>query len=200
MASGASALPVDPTFVAAGGANERLEFRGGKLAAADWEIGLGANTQIAGQFAKAQGPYTDSSRIIDWEVGTAYDFTYAIDSALNATFTMGNISLTWGGMDLGNTLQFHAKQEVSVTLDNVTATGVLGDKWGTDYRYLTIDPVNGFSLTGSIKFNSAATGSGNGVIIQTGNRPASVPDGGVTAGLLGVALMGMAAFRRRMAA
>lgn len=60
---------------------ERLEIRSGKPGAADWEWGLGANTQTAGQFTQAN---------LDWLSGTSYYWTVTTDAAGKGTFTVRN--------------------------------------------------------------------------------------------------------------
>lgn len=188
----ASASVLDPSFVKADTTNtyERLEFRTGIDGTGDWEIGLGMNTQAADQFVQAEGPSHDY-----WNVDTDYTFTYAIDVSGTATFNMGSIDLTWSDMDLGNTLQIHAKRDVTVTFGGVTLTGDPLDAWGTDYGYISIDPVNGFSLSGTINFGTLGSRSTEGVIIETGNiSPVPVP---AAAWLFGSGLIALVGFVRR---
>lgn len=200
-----TAGPINPLFEPAVlGGLERLEFRTGKNAGQDWEIGLGNNTQAAGQFATAN--VLDDSW---WTVGEVYNFTYGIDSSGVGTFKIRGsdnqpeASLEWGSTPetsllLGNTLQIHAKDAVAVTFGGISVSGDPANRWGVDYGYLSIDPINGFSLEGTIKFNALGTGgSSQGVTITAGNIPAAVPEP-ATMILLGSGLLGLVGLRKKL--
>jgi hypothetical protein len=60
---------------------ERLDVRSGKPGSADWEWGLGSNTQAAGQFAQAN---------LDWQSATSYYWTVSTDAQGKGTFTVRN--------------------------------------------------------------------------------------------------------------
>jgi len=187
---------------------ERLEFRTGKNAAQDWEIGLGFNTQASGKFVTAN-VYDPSW----WTIGTTYNFTYGINASGVATFSMvvnpsQTINLTWGSgssgkpddkpMLLGNALQIHAKRDVDVTFGGISLSGNPGDPWGVDYGYLNVDPLAGFSYNGTIKFRALGSGSSQGVLITAGTV---IPEPGTIlllgSGFLGLGIIGY--FRRKKA-
>jgi hypothetical protein len=186
--------PVDPNFTLADSINtlERLEFRTGKNLAQDWEIGLGTNTQSAGQFANANVYDTTW-----WTVGKTYSFNYGIDTSGVATFSLSElgINLTWNNFNLGNAVQIHAKRDVEITFGGVSVTGDPLNAFGLDYGYINVDPLVGFSLAGTIKFNALGTsGSTQGVEIYTGNVPTPEPTSML---LLGFGLIGLAGFSTR---
>jgi hypothetical protein len=60
---------------------ERLDVRSGKVGSADWEWGLGTNTQAAGQFSQSN---------LDWQAGTSYYWTVTTDAQGKGTFTVRN--------------------------------------------------------------------------------------------------------------
>ncbi len=199
LAAGAAvAGPINPAFTP-NSPNERLEFVGNGSGSA-WSIGLGTDTQNSAFMANTQGLGTI------WTPGVTETFTFAIDGAGNASFTMDPvnlepINLTFGTMGLGNTLQLHAKRGGTLTVNGTTVTGDPNDPWGADYAYL---PLNGpFSITGEITFGdlngSIPARSQWGVTATVGNitgGPGSsqipVP---ASAAVLTVALAGFAVSR-----
>ncbi|MFP4420890.1 MAG: PEP-CTERM sorting domain-containing protein [Desulfococcaceae bacterium] len=194
----AFAGPMNPDFTKAdvNNPNERLEFRTGKPGAQDWEIGLGKNTQGPGQFNQAN--------VLDpnwWELNTAYSFNYSINQNNEAEFAMPDLGiyLSYANMDLGNTLEVYAKRGVEVSFGGENLVGNPNDPFGVDYGYISIDPVTGFSLDGTIMFTElSGSGSMEGVTITAGNLPASapVPEPG-TVFLLGGGIVGLVVYRRR---
>lgn len=196
MASPLLADTINSNFspVVSGGL-ERLEFRGNGNNTS-WSIGLGDNTQQAGSFNQTG---------FDWADNVTYDFTYAVTAAGDATFSLfeedGSTSLAalnWSGIDLGNTLQVHAKRDVDVTFAGQNANGDSSDPFGVDYTYVTIDPAIGFTLSGNITFRGPiGNQSTSGVTITAGNVPAvPIP---AAAWLFGSALLGIAGvgYRRK---
>jgi hypothetical protein len=191
--SPAFAAGVNPNFTSAVTGFERLEFRSNGDNTS-WSIGLGSNTQSAGMFDQAG---------FDWADDTYYDFTYAIDSSGNASFSLFNLgsntalqTLTWTGMTLGTTLEIHAKRGVDVEFAGESTSGDVSNAFGVDYDYVAIDPINGFDLDGSIKFRSPiGNQSTSGVTITVGNVPIPAAVWLFSSGLLG--LVGMA--RRKKA-
>ncbi len=63
-------------------ANERLEVRSGKPGAADWEWGVGANTQQSGQLATIAN--------VNWASGVAIKFVLAYNGTGGGTITLYN--------------------------------------------------------------------------------------------------------------
>lgn len=176
-----AAGPVDPNFVAVNSACtgapndcERLELRGNGNNTS-WSFGLGLDTQQAGAFDQSG---------FDWDGGITYDFTYSMDSFGNAVFQLftrkGELlgGVSFKGMQLGNTLEIHAKRDVRLSVNGQQITGDAGNAFGVDFLYIPIDPVNGFSISGSIQyFDPIKNQAFSGVTMTVGNR-ASVPEPG----------------------
>jgi hypothetical protein len=102
---------------------ERLEVRGGRLGAADWEWGLGVNTQQSGSFV---------SQSLDWISGRPFtwDLTYAADGSATITVRDGaeqRFSRTFTpsaapGMRSGNALRLYVKASADSGAARVAAT------------------------------------------------------------------------------
>jgi hypothetical protein len=184
---------INPLFSGFNSGLERLEARNGVSGSQDWELGLGQNTQSAGQFKSAN--VWDNSW---WTIGKTYNFAYGITSSGFASFSMyanpnQTVKTKWYGMNLGNALQVHTFGGVELTYGGLTLSG-------DNYGYLNIDPTAGFALNGTIKFlNLDGGASGNGVTIEAGNTP--IPEPGTIlllgSGFLGLGFIGW--FRKRKA-
>jgi RHS repeat-associated protein len=106
---------VNPAVFTPFAALERLEVRGGRAGARDWEWGLGVNTQAAGQFASGH---------LEWVSGRVYAWTLAYDGSGAAALHLRHdgavvLSLAWpNGMDAGNALRFYVKANSDVGAGN----------------------------------------------------------------------------------
>ena len=115
---------------------ERLEIRGGRPAGADWEWGLGTNTQQSGKFVNEN---------LDWVSGRAYQWTLSYDGAGSGRMTVidGNTTLfsraftgsLTEGLRAGNAINFYVK----ATADSGAATVAL-----------SVNEVNGAPVAGSL--------------------------------------------------
>ena len=94
-------------------ANERLEVRSGKPGAADWEWGLGSNTQVASQLVNINN--------IDWTSGKPIRFTLnytstgtgtlnLYDSLTNNLLASKSYTNTASPLRVGNALKLYIKQ------------------------------------------------------------------------------------------
>ena len=112
----------------------RLEVRSGRPNNADWQWGLGVNTQQAGQFTPAYR---------NWVNAQPYGFTLAYDGAGNASLTVSSngtalFTRTWsGGLQSGNAIQFYAKTSAGIGAGN--------------FITLTIASINGTALNQSLQ-------------------------------------------------
>lgn len=123
---------------------ERLEVRSGRLGAADWEWGLGANTQQAGKFVTAN---------LNWINGRAYQFILAYDGLGNGTIRVldGSVQVffqTYSGtatdfLRTGNAIRLYAKSSAGIGAGNRIS--------------LVVSEINGQPLTLSL----GTTGSGD---------------------------------------
>jgi len=82
-----------------------LEIRGGKPGAAEWEFGLGADTQSASKFVKAEHT---------WQSGAWLPFSLTINAQGNATLTYGSTTLQYaatqaGPIGVGNAVRLYVK-------------------------------------------------------------------------------------------
>jgi Bacterial Ig-like domain len=151
---------------------ERLEVRGGKPGTADWEWGVGKNTQTTGQFTSGN---------LDWVSGRTFDWTLVYGSNGSATLTVKSgtstsLSLSYSsapnGMRSGNALKFYAKTSadsgeskiyvVPTSINGKEVTGSL-ETQGTptlserSLFYYFPAMSSGFTAKGTVKFNFAGT-------------------------------------------
>ncbi|MFO1495868.1 MAG: choice-of-anchor A family protein [Lysobacterales bacterium] len=188
--------PSAPVTVAAGQgtftafeARERLEVRGGKTGNADWEWGLGTNTQAAGQFSQAQ---------LNWVSGKSYRYILNYDGQGSGSFQVldGTTSLftnqftgsTGRALRAGNALELYVKSSAgngaakiatTVTrLEGAAQTGsltTLGDNLLNEARLTYFSPAlaDGFTLEGTVRldFSGSAppTGSRLNFFVTAGN-------------------------------
>jgi hypothetical protein len=167
---------------------ERLEVRGGKAGTADWEWGVGKNTQTTGQFASGN---------LDWVSGRTLDWTLIYGSNGSATLTVKNgtsqtLSLSYAtapnGMRSGNALKFYAKTTadageakvyvVPKSINGKEITGELETKGnGTlsekSLFYYFPAMTAGFTAKGTVKFTFEGTappqGSRMSFLVTAGN-------------------------------
>jgi len=105
---------------------ERLEVRGGRAGAADWEWGLGTNTQQAGSFAQINSINWVSGRTFNWEL--SYTASGAATLRVNdgasasATISFPQSSAGLAGMRAGDALQLYAKANADVGTAVISAS------------------------------------------------------------------------------
>jgi Bacterial Ig-like domain len=121
---------------------ERLEVRSGKAGTADWEWGVGKNTQTTGQFTSGN---------LDWVSGRTLDWTLTYASNGSATLTVNNgysqsLSLSYAsapnGMRSGNALKFYAKTTADA---------------GEAKVYVVPKSINGKEITGELETKGNGT-------------------------------------------
>ncbi len=191
-----ASTPTTPVKVATGqgtfGAfesRERLEVRGGRTGTADWEWGLGSNTQSAGQFV---------SEHLNWIHGKDYRFvlrydgqgsgSYQVLDGSNLLFTKTFNAGPGRQLRTGNALELFAKTNAGqgsarvVTTLNRLENGsysetlqTAGDNNYSEVRSIYFSPalVDGFELEGTIRleFTGTAppTGSRLNFFVTAGN-------------------------------
>jgi RHS repeat-associated protein len=164
----------------------RLEVRSGRPNNADWQWGLGTNTQQAGSFVQAY---------LNWVSGRAYNFTLSYDGQGNGTYSVSYngtqlFAKTWrGGLQVGNALQFYAKTTAGIgagnfitvnltSIDNLPVNATLqtaGDNLfdQASLTYLIPAQPTGFTVSGTIAFtfvgSAPPTGSRLNFLITAGN-------------------------------
>jgi len=171
----------------ANAALERLEVRGGKPGAADWEFGLGVNTQAAGQFVQAEHT---------WVSGTAYRYVLSYSGSGGGTIKLYNgaslildKSYVGNGNNLlrtGDALQLYvkssagignAKVQVSATkLNGLSINGALGTRGDNLFNearmsYFYPGMKTSFVLEGTVKLTftgAIPTGSRLNFMINSG--------------------------------
>lgn len=143
----------------------RLEVRSGRPNNADWQWGLGTNTQQAGSFVQAY---------LNWVSGRQYDFTLTYTGQGAGTYTVSYagttlFSKTWSsGLQAGNALQFYARTSagigagnyITVNLASINGTAVnatlrtAGDNLLNEAKatYAIPNGGSGFTVTGKIAF------------------------------------------------
>lgn len=170
---------------------ERLEVRGGRTGAADWEWGLGTNTQAAGQFAQEH---------LNWVSGKPYRFvlsytgqgggSYQVFDGATSLFTKTFAAAP--GMRTGNAMELYAKTsagsgnaKVVVNLTRLEGSAynetlqTLGNNNFNESKVVFFSPAlsNGFELEGTVKleFPGAAppTGSRLNFLVTAGNLTCS---------------------------
>lgn len=174
---------------------ERLEVRGGRIGAADWEWGLGVNTQQAGSFV---------NQSLDWISGRPFtwDLTYAADGSATIVVSDGTVQRfsrtfapsTAPGMRAGNALRLYVKASadsgaarVAATLSGINGAptnvsiGTLGNSTFSDQTAVVAYAASAtpFRAVGTVTltFSGSAppTGSRLNFIVTAGNVPC---DGG----------------------
>jgi hypothetical protein len=167
---------------------ERLEVRGGRAGTADWEWGVGKNTQTTGQFASGN---------LDWVSGRTLDWTLTYGSNGSATLTVKNgtsqtLSLSYAtapnGMRSGNALKLYAKTTVDAgeakvyvvpkSINGKEVTGDLetqGNSTLSEKSLFYYFPAmsSGFTAKGTVKFTFTGTappqGSRMSFLVTAGN-------------------------------
>ncbi len=162
-----------------------VEVRGGRPGAADWEVGLGADTQNAAKFVKGEH---------SWQSGAWLPFSLTIDAQGNAALTYGGTSLqyaatTAGPIGLGNAVRVYVKASGTTPPSSVAVRVVrINDHSGLSQAVNTAPnstvfndaslalsyPASATSLRvdGEVQLNFVGTvpsGSRLGVTVTTGN-------------------------------
>lgn len=172
------------TFTASG-PSRGLEVRGGKPGAADWEWGLGYNTQSAGKFTAGQ---------YGWVSGQWTAFTLTFDGQGNATviypgMTLGYPTTLAGPIALGNAVKFYVKasgtapaSSVALRIDRINAASGLNRTVTTNPSATTFNEAalvltssslsSGLEIQGAVQLNYFGTvpsGSRLGITVSPGN-------------------------------
>jgi choice-of-anchor A domain-containing protein len=135
--------PSAPVLVGAGQASfapfaalERLEVRGGRKGAADWEWGLGTNTQTAGQFVHAN---------LDWISGKSYRFVLSYNGQGNGRMQVfdGLASLFVGDFNANGSAGLRTGDALQLAV--ISSTGI-----GNATIKFNATQLNGKALTESI--------------------------------------------------
>jgi uncharacterized delta-60 repeat protein len=175
------------TFVALG-ASQGLEVRGGKPGAADWEWGLGYNTQSAGKFVSGQQTWSSGQKV-------SYTLTFNPDGSASVSYggSLLNYSAAKaGGIPLGNAVKFYLKASGTNPASSIEATVTRLNNFNLTTSLQTIPTATAFNdktaliftknkfstglkIDGSIKLNYIGTvpsGSRLNLIVQPGNYTA----------------------------
>lgn len=160
--------------------------------------------------------WNNTTGVVTFNVYASADWTGATAMSMTQTpvFSSGN---TLVGLGIGARLTSTAQ---SVTLDNIQFDGdgagvgswvdvdtaeatYSGNLFVSDYHGLLNGPLSDFVLRGTTIFpTGTTTGDSMRFFVDAqqgaGPIPSSVPDGGATLGLLGSALTGLAALRRKL--
>jgi choice-of-anchor A domain-containing protein len=165
---------------------ERLEVRGGKPGAADWEFGLGSNTQTAGLFVQAEHT---------WVSGVAYRYVLSYSGTGGGNIKLYNgatllFDKTYTGtapLRVGDALQLYVKSSagignavVAVTADKVnglTTSGAIATRGDNAFNELRLNyfypPMkSSFVIEGTVKLTftgTIPTGSRLNFMINSGN-------------------------------
>ncbi|MBL8520953.1 MAG: hypothetical protein JNK75_09800 [Betaproteobacteria bacterium] len=168
---------------------ERLEVRSGKLGAADWEWGLGVNTQQSGKFVNAH---------LNWVNGRDYRWTVTYDGAGNATMTVFDgaaqvFTRTFtptapAAMRAGNAVKLYVKSTAGIGAGNsirVDVTeingvpmaggiGTAGDNTFSEASLVyALNAATGFTIGGTVRMNFTGsyppTGSRLNFMLNAGN-------------------------------
>jgi hypothetical protein len=144
---------------------QRLEVRGGRPGPADWEWGLGPDTQQAGSLVQQN---------LDWVSGRSYKWTLSYDGQGGGTFSVWSgstqlFSRTYAGtqpLHAGNALKFYVKASdgtggarIEATVDTIAGMpakaqlGTAGNgKFGEVAAYFYYPPMSsGFTASGTVK-------------------------------------------------
>jgi choice-of-anchor A domain-containing protein len=170
---------------------ERLEVRGGRTGAADWEWGLGTNTQTAGQFVQEH---------LNWTSGKSYRLVLSYNGQGGGSYQVfdGNTSLftksfsAMPGLRTGNAVELYAKSsagtgnaKVIVNLTRLKGSvynemlQTLGNNAFSEAKAVFFSPAlsSGFELEGTVKleFTGTAppTGSRLNFLVTAGNLSCS---------------------------
>lgn len=170
-----------------------LEARGGRNGTrGDWEIGVGTNTSVPGNFNQGQ-----------YEWGTAdtlHDFFMEWMPNNNVTVTIGGQTVSYDAdWKIGNALEVLVKRNAQLQLDTLdghafsqTLTSSPSNPFSS---YFITGPSleDGWTMTGKIAMGPGG-GSRNGVLITSGQ---AVPEPSMVLGALTAGAMGLVAKRKQ---
>lgn len=184
-----------------------LEVRGGNNATnGDWEIGVGNQTSVPGQFNQGQWAWGPTG------APTVFNFSYAYAHGIG-TFTIGDsaTSVTWGAgqnetaLKNGNAVQIFAKRGALATITEFDGhltnlvIGSLDTGSSNTLLFYSLGFLDGFTLKGQLQL-VGGSGSANEFIVKAGNVVAPIPLPAAAWMLLaGMAALGAAGRRRARA-
>lgn len=142
-----------------------VELRGGRAGAADWEIGVGNQTSVGGQFNQGE---------FNWGASTdPYAFTLTW-TASGVGITVGGVTVTDAGRAaplVGNTLRIGIVRSASLTLDTLDGVA-FNQSFGTGSDLLFFSPTswggNGLTATGTLSITGGG-GSANAIRFTVGD-------------------------------
>lgn len=172
--------------------------RGNNALNGDWEVGVGQATSNSGAGNFNQGQWrwaTDSTAgggiTVPFSLSWAPAATAANPTGLIFTLGSGAGALTVAAPGsanspflLGDTIKIYAKRDTTITVTsvdgnpfNATASG-LGGGTPTDLFFYSANNWggDGLTITGTVRLAGNGGGSGNGVLINSGNFTPTVPE------------------------
>ena len=139
------------------------------------------NTNVGGQYV---APVGDTSKYLAVQGGQTETFTSQIGG-------LKNISFLWGSIDSYNTVTFSGPNG-SVSLTGTQVEALTGHNEHDTFV---------FTLSSPIAYNSVTFASSvNAFELDNIRVSTSVPDGGTTAALLGLSMLGLVAVRSKLSA
>lgn len=139
------------------------------------------NTNVGGQYVAPAG---DTSKYLAVQGGQTETFTSQIGG-------LKNISFLWGSIDSYNTVTFSGPNG-SISLTGTQVEAITGHSEHDSFVFTLSSPIAYNSVTFSSSVNAFEL---DNIRVST-----SVPDGGTTAALLGLSMLGLVAVRSKLGA